>query len=775
VSTRYAARMHVLALVLSAGCLLAQDPGQRPRRERPRDPAELRPQRQAEPALHADALRVGWSLELAAPSFGGAAVADMDQDGGLDVVFGTYFGDSRALALRGASGEVLWQSDQGDASGKACLDASFRVADVNGDRRPDVLVPVSNRMLLLALDAQSGREHWRADLGAATDSPPCVVDTDGDGVLDIVLGTFAGELRVLRGTDGMLLKRVPVAEGAVQTCPVVTDVDGDGALDFLAGTFNRSNCYVARSGRDGSELWRVPFAGEGRNPLGIYHGPAVGDLDGDGAVELVLAAYDGLVRCIRARDGFELWRVRPGDRYFMAPPAMADLDGDGRLDIVVSSQQVSRIDAAGNVVFRVPLGGARSGASADRGPSLSDLDGDGLVDIATLRGDGLFTVHRGSDGTKLYEFDAAGLAKKRVASSSHGPVLADLTGDGRLDAFFVVGAGVPEQDRHGLAVVLTGFAGSSPGWPMLRHDLRNTGTILPATARPEPPRGWSCLVLGRAQDGGLPHFGCNQPCCEDARKTGRRETPAALGLHDSSDGQLVLVEATPAVEEQVALLHQLANARDRGRKPVDAVLLTHAHVGHYLGLAHFGREIASTNKLPLHVTPRMGEFLSAHGPWKQLIALEQFVLRTHEPEKPFALAPGLQATPLRVPHRDEFSDTVAWRFAGPRATVLFCPDVDRWDAHEGLLDRLLDGVDVAYLDATFYDGRELPDRNLAEVPHPPMVRTMELLGERTKAKPGSIRFLHLNHSNPAFHDAAVVEYVRAMGFRIAEVGERVAL
>lgn len=767
--------MHALVVGLSACVLAVQDPTERPRRERPPGGGEPRRQQPLEPALHAGALTVSWSMALGAPSFGGASAADLDADGALDLVFGTYFGDSRALALRGASGEVLWQSEQGDGAGKACLDASFRVVDVNGDQRLDVLVPVSNRMLLLALDARTGKEHWRADLGAATDSPPCVVDTDGDGVLDVVLGTFAGELRVLRGTDGLLLRRVPVAEGAVQTCPVVMDVDGDGALDFLAGTFNRSNCYVARSGRDGSELWRVPFTTEGRNPLGVYHGPAVGDLDGDGTAELVLSSYDGIVRCIRARDGFELWRVKTGDRYFMAPPAMADLDADGRLDVVVSSQQLTRIDGSGNVVFRVPLGGGRTGAAADRGPSLSDLDGDGLVDIATLRGDGLFSVHRGTDGARLYEFDAATLTQKRIASSSHGPILADLTGDGRLDAFFVVGAGVPETDRHGLAVMLTGFAGSGPGWPMLRHDVRNTGTIPLAQLRDEPARGWSCHVLGRAQDGGLPHFGCNQPCCEDARRTGRRETPAALGLHDSSDGQLVLVEATPAVEEQVALLHQLANVRDRGRKPVDAVVLTHAHIGHYLGLAHFGREVASTQQLPLHVTPKMGEFLSGHGPWKQLLALEQFVLNTHEPEKAFALAPNLQATPLRVPHRDEFSDTVAWRFAGPRATVLFCPDVDRWDAHPGLLDKLLQGVDVAYLDATFYDGRELPDRNLAEIPHPPMVRTMELLAERARAKPGAIRFLHLNHSNPAFHDPALADQLQARGFRLAEVGERVPL
>ena len=81
-------------------------------------------------------------------------------------------------------------------------------------------------------------------------------------------------------------------------------------------------------------------------------------------------------------------------------------------------------------------------------------------------------------------------------------------------------------------------------------------------------------------------------------------------------------------------------------------------------------------------------------------------------------------------------------------------------------------VDVAYLDATFYDGRELPDRDLADIPHPPMVVTMDLLAERARAHPGRFRFLHLNHTNPALHDPALRRAIEARGFAVAEVGER---
>ena len=298
------------------------------------------------------------------------------------------------------------------------------------------------------------------------------------------------------------------------------------------------------------------------------------------------------------------------------------------------------------------------------------------------------------------------------------------------------------------------------------------------TAAPDRPPGarYEAIVLGVAQDGGLPHFGCTKPCCEDARRDGRELFPASLALHDRETGALALIEATPAVERQVALLHEWTGARPRERRPVDALLLTHAHIGHYAGLIHFGREVAATDAIPLFVTTRMSEYLSAHGPWSQLVALRQIVPTAVRAGEPFRLGPGfegLEITALAVEHRQEYADTVAFRIRGPNRTVLFLPDIDRWA--DGEPASLLDGVDVAWLDATFYDGSELPGRDLSQIPHPRMVETMERLGAAARESPGRIRFIHLNHTNPALHDAAIVERIEAAGFRIARRGERVGL
>jgi pyrroloquinoline quinone biosynthesis protein B len=283
------------------------------------------------------------------------------------------------------------------------------------------------------------------------------------------------------------------------------------------------------------------------------------------------------------------------------------------------------------------------------------------------------------------------------------------------------------------------------------------------------------LVLGTAQDGGVPHLGCDAPCCVEARRSGRSLHPTSLAVHDAQSGRLLLFEATPAVEAQVALLHELIGSPRRGRAPVDAVAITHAHIGHYLGLAQFGREVAAVEDLPVYVGPRMAGFLRENGPWSQLVEAGQIRLEVVEPGASFSPWDGLTVTAVPVPHRDEFSETYAYRIQGPRRTVLFVPDIDGWDEEPGILERLFADVDIAYVDATWYDGRELPGRDLSTIPHPRMTDTMDRLAAWATVHPGGLRFIHFNHTNPAWRDEEIRRRIRQRGFDLAEPGERVGL
>ena len=70
------------------------------------------------------------------------------------------------------------------------------------------------------------------------------------------------------------------------------------------------------------------------------------------------------------------------------------------------------------------------------------------------------------------------------------------------------------------------------------------------------------LVLGIAQDGGVPHVGCNKECCERARREGFVLMPACIAVHDRQEGRLLLVEATPRVGSQLTFLHRLVGIQD---------------------------------------------------------------------------------------------------------------------------------------------------------------------------------------------------------------------
>jgi pyrroloquinoline quinone biosynthesis protein B len=126
---------------------------------------------------------------------------------------------------------------------------------------------------------------------------------------------------------------------------------------------------------------------------------------------------------------------------------------------------------------------------------------------------------------------------------------------------------------------------------------------------------------------------------------------------------------------------------------------------------------------------------------------------------------------LSVPHRDEWSDTLGFVVRGPSASLLYIPDVDKWEKWDRAIESEVAKVDVAFLDATFFSPGELPGRSLAEVPHPFVSESME----RLAALAPRVRFVHMNHTNPLLFDATAQAALAARGFRTARDGDVVPL
>ncbi len=286
------------------------------------------------------------------------------------------------------------------------------------------------------------------------------------------------------------------------------------------------------------------------------------------------------------------------------------------------------------------------------------------------------------------------------------------------------------------------------------------------------PAGPFLRVLGTAQDGGFPHAACDGVRCAAARENpALRRLVASLALVLPDAGEVYLIDATPDIREQLDRLADVRDAPDDGvdRAPVDGVFLTHAHIGHYLGLAFLGFEAIHTRDLPVWATPRMAAFLSGQGPWDQLVRLGNISLEELRQGTPVSLAGGVAIEPLWVPHRDEYTDTVGFRITGPSRTVLYIPDTDPWRLWPEPLERALEGVDIALLDGAFYSADELPGRKVEEIRHPLVGETIERLAPLVDAGPLVVYFTHINHSNPVLTpDSPERRAVEARGFRILD-------
>jgi pyrroloquinoline quinone biosynthesis protein B len=293
------------------------------------------------------------------------------------------------------------------------------------------------------------------------------------------------------------------------------------------------------------------------------------------------------------------------------------------------------------------------------------------------------------------------------------------------------------------------------------------GELRPAGfAPPDAPDAPFAIVLGIAQDGGVPHAGCNQTLCVEARKDpSKRRRVASLGLLDPASNKRFLIDATPDFADQMEAL---------GGRP-DGILLTHAHIGHYLGLAQLGREVLGARGIPVYCTPSMASFLRDNKPWSRLVALENITIREVPPGTEVVLSENLRATPVRVPHRDEDSDTVAWIVRGPARSILWLPDIDKWEKWDRSLPALLeDPARIAFVDGTFHSADEIPGRSIAEIPHPLAAETAALFGG-TAPPNGRVYLVHLNHTNRLLWDAGARAALEARGLTVAFEGQRVPL
>jgi len=174
--------------------------------------------------------------------------------------------------------------------------------------------------------------------------------------------------------------------------------------------------------------------------------------------------------------------------------------------------------------------------------------------------------------------------------------------------------------------------------------------------------------------------------------------------------------------------------------------------------------------------PRLDSFLRSNGPWSQLVSLHNIKLDQLKADSTIHLNGSFSVTPIIVPHRDEFSETVGFTIQTDKKKILFIPDINKWEKWNRNIITEISKCDLALLDGTFYKNGELPARDMSEIPHPFVEESMKIFDSLPAKEKSKIVFIHFNHTNPLLKKtSSEKDKVKAAGLGVAEEGMTIEL
>lgn len=318
--------------------------------------------------------------------------------------------------------------------------------------------PVPVRLEQVAEIVRTTNVNTQGTIGQPMSSP-AIGDVTGDGVPDVVVGSLDGTVTVLDPRSGAVLRQFVVQPGAmIQTAPTLIDVNGDGVRDVVVGTVrnlkgvpgsSRVKIYDLTGGGQ-RVLFDAGDSGEA-NLSGFFGAPVVGDITGNGALEVVALGLDHRLHAWRLNGS-----IVPGFPTYtydtsLSSPALADVTRDGAKEIVFGGDmdEINQprppggylwvVDGKGDPLPGYPLrvGGEVIWSS----PAVADLNGNGRLDAVV--GTGRNFGH--SDQRQLYAVDLlarqplVGWPRTLTGNTMGSPALAQLDGDAALEVVTMTG------------------------------------------------------------------------------------------------------------------------------------------------------------------------------------------------------------------------------------------------------------------------------------------------------------------------------------------------
>ncbi len=405
-------------------------------------------------------------------------VYDIDDDGEKEIIIGTIGYKDTIDTVAGRL--LIFNSDgssyTGDPEGVVAefihggywyyTYSTVGLGDINGDGSTDIIsADTDGRVYVWQADSIIGNRILLLDTyetNGAIITTPLIADIDGDGIDDIVIGSDDMRIHALTFQDDTLrtITNFPVMLGHwVWSTPLFIN-------NHLYTLTNDGLLYKIST--DGVIIWKkleesLSFTASS---------PVAGDMDRDGTYEIIVSTGRGEISSID-EDGKIEWQRTIKDTTFYSTPAISDLDGDGFLDVVL---------AAGTRIYAFDKNGALlNGFPFDSGDSLGiqssitlgDLDDDENIDILV-----------GSLNNRIYAYNyrgenLAGFPLSCGGNAYSTPSIVNLDNDTKLEI-------VAAADNSGIYAweLPSTYREKNVTWPFIRRDIKHNA-VYPDSLLPD--------------------------------------------------------------------------------------------------------------------------------------------------------------------------------------------------------------------------------------------------------------------------------------------------